>query len=158
MECEVVPQVEFDYALWRATYPELSHVTSPTAQSYFAVASTLHRNDGGGPVRCNDTQLQLMNMLVAHIAQLFSPTPDGSPSSQLSGPITSASEGSVSVGVKPLEASGSMTWLTQTKYGSLYWYAMTPYRTMRYIPGPRRVFDPFQTQRVWVRGTRNRFY
>lgn len=152
--CDYVPQVEFDYPLWVATYPELSQVPAPTALSYFSVATTLHRNDGGGPVRCNDTQLQLLNMLVAHIAKLFYPL-DGDPSSQLVGPLTSASEGSVSVGVKPLEASGSMQWLTQTKYGALYWYAMSPYRTMRYIPGPRRIFDP--AQRVYFRGTPPRY-
>lgn len=143
------PQVAFDYALWRATYPEFSQISEPAALSYFAVATTLHRNDGGGPVRCDATQLQLLNMLVSHIAQLFFSL-DGNPSSQLVGPISTASEGSVSVGVKNLEASGSMAWLTQTKYGALYWYAMSPYRTMRYIPGPRRVFDPFQ--RVFSRG------
>jgi hypothetical protein len=61
--------------------------------------------------------------------------------SQPPGRISSASEGSVSAAFDMNVPPGSAQWWAQTKYGSDYWLAMAPYRTMQYRPGPRRVFS-----------------
>lgn len=136
------PQVTFNYALWIARYPEFVAVTEPVAQLYFNEATLYHRNDGTGPIADDDFQLMLLNMLTAHIAALNALGADGQLVSPLVGPITNATEGSVSVGVQPFAAYGTQLWLVTTKYGSSYWFAMAPYRTARYIPGYPRQFNP----------------
>lgn len=134
------PQILFDYQLWIARYPELGVVPELTAQLYWDEATLYHRNDG--TLVADDAQQRiLLNMLTAHIAALNTLGADGS-ASPLVGPITSASEGSVSVGVTPLAAPGTQAWLVLSRYGASYWYAMAPYRTARYVPGYPRQFNP----------------
>ena len=136
--------VAFDYAGWIARYPEFADsVDEPTADRYFAEATIYHRNDGGGPVTDETAQLTYLNMMTAHIAARYA-AQNGIPASPLVGRINSATEGSVSVGIEGFTGvPGSQQWFMQTKYGSDYWFATTPYRTMRYILGPRRIFDPY---------------
>lgn len=135
-------QVAFDYAAWVARYPEFTAVTEPTADMYFAEASIYHDNSGCGPPADPTIQLALLNMMTAHVATLYAAL-SGIPASPLVGRISNATEGSVSVAVEGFQGVlGSQQWLIQTKYGASYWFATTPYRTMRYVPGPRRIFDP----------------
>lgn len=128
--------VSFNYALWIATYPEFTATVNPTqAQSYFTIATSIHRNDGGGPVNDTNQQLALLNMLTAHIAALFAPPAAGQPASGLVGRINSATQGSVSVqAAYSSNVPQQMAWFIQTKYGALYWTATAPFRTMRYVP------------------------
>lgn len=132
--------VQFDYAAWIALYPEFgSTVSQPQAQQYFTIATTIHRNDGGGPVNDPTQQLALLNMMTAHIAALMAPPAPGQQASSLVGRINSASEGSVSVqAAYSNNVSEQMAWFIQTKYGALYWTATAPYRTMRYVPNRNR--------------------
>lgn len=132
--------VQFNYAAWSATYPEFTATVSPTqAQSYFGLATTVHRNDGGGPVNDPAQQLQLLNMLTSHIAQMMAPPSPGQQPSQIVGRINSATQGSVSVqGAYSNNVSEQMAWFIQTKYGAMYWTATAPFRTMRYIPNRNR--------------------
>lgn len=144
-------QVAFNYAAWVARYPEFAAVNEITADAYFAEASIYHRNDGGGPVEDATVQLALLNMMTAHVAQLYA-TINGVPASPLVGRVSNASEGSVSVATEGFQGVvGSQQWLTQTRYGSSYWFATTPYRTMRYLRGPQRVFDPLAGPVVIIR-------
>jgi hypothetical protein len=130
--------VSFNYAQWIALYG-LTAVTEPQAQNYFTIATTIHRNDGGGPVSDATQQLALLNMLTAHIATLFAPQSGGAASSGLVGRINSATEGSVSVqAAYSNNVSEQMAWFIQTKYGAMYWTATAPYRTMRYRPSKNR--------------------
>ena len=87
----------------------------------------------------------LLGMVTAHIAALNSPL-NGQPSSTLVGRINNASEGSVSAQTENLYPPGTVQWWQQTKYGAAFWAASQQYRTMRYVPGPVRNFDP------WGRG------
>ena len=130
---------------------------------YFDLATTFCRNDGGGPVGAGvggcgglfsffsspttsaaATQLQtnMLNLLTAHLAQLFAPLPTGQPASGLVGRITSASEGSVSVSAE-FPASPAAAWFLQTAYGAAFWQMSAPFRTARYLPGPQRVNNPW---------------
>jgi len=132
-------QVTFDYRLWLARYPEFIAVSELTADQFFAEATLFWRNDGTGPVTDDVIQLRLLNMLVAHLAALNARTLLGSP---IVGPITSATEGSVSVGGQALVAPGTAAWFVLTTYGAEFWAATAAFRTMRYRVGPRRQFEP----------------
>ena len=129
----------FDYAAWIARYPEFSSVTEPLATAYFGEASLYLTNDGSGPVNDPIRQSILMNMLTAHIAELNSGVGGQAPSG-LAGPITSASQGSVSVSVTVGTQPMAAAWYMATKYGAQFWRATASYRTMRYRAGPQRKF------------------
>jgi hypothetical protein len=135
--------VTFNYPAWAARYPEFTGVDPTLVQAYFNEATIYCRNDGGGPVSTDAIQTTLLNMLTAHICQLNAAI-NGQDSSQIVGRINSASQGSVSVGTE-MNLPGSAAWFAQTKYGVAYWQATAPYRTMRYMPGQQRQFDPWRS-------------
>lgn len=129
----------WDYALFQAQYPAFA--TAPpeaTLQAYFDMAGEIWlRNDGTGPVRSATLQATLLNMLTAHLAQLFN-GPDGTGATGIVGRISSASEGSVSVSTE-FTGSENSAWFLQTPYGAAFWQATAAFRTFaRYIPGPAR--------------------
>jgi len=134
--------VQFNYAAWIANplYASFaSTVDSDQAQGYFDIATTIHRNDGGGPVNDATTQLNLLNMLTGHIAALFAPPAPGQSPSGLVGRINSATQGSVSVqAAYSTNVTQQMAFFIQTKYGAMYWAASAPFRTMRYVPNRNR--------------------
>ncbi|CAN7375008.1 DUF4054 domain-containing protein [Bradyrhizobium sp. LjRoot220] len=134
--------VSFDYATWIANPLYAGFVTTvdaPAAQGYFDIATTIHRNDGGGPVCDATQQLNLLNMLVGHLAGLFAPPSPGVAPSGVVGRISSATQGSVSVqAAYSNNVTEQMAWFIQTKWGALYWTATAPFRTMRYIPNRNR--------------------
>lgn len=125
-------QVQFSYTNWIALFPEFATIPEATVtDQYFPLAAVYHRNDGGGPVPTAVLQSSYLNLMVAHVAALLG-TVNGVAPSPIVGRISSASEGSVSVGADfPLD-SPSQAWFAQTKYGAMYWQATRPYRTMRY--------------------------
>lgn len=134
--------VQFSYALWTATFPELASIPMARAESYFDMATIIQRNDGGGPITKPNVQLSLLNLLTAHIASLYSqslgdqqpgaPKPANSPV----GRINSATEGSVSVQTDYGTTVGQQqAWLIQTQYGATWWAMTAQYRTARYISG-----------------------
>ncbi len=129
--------VTFDPAAWRAQFPEFSYLSDSQADAYFAMATGVQRNDGGGPISVASVQLSMLNVLTAHVAALFAPTKTGAAASSLVGRISDATEGSVSVSVQNDYAPGTAQWFQQTKYGSMWYVMSAPYRTMRYIPNPR---------------------
>lgn len=142
--------VGFSWALFAATYPELAPVGQTLATEYFTVATMIHRNDGGGPISNPAMQLTLLNMLTAHVAWLYAPRDSagnpaatGVPAPNVTGQITSASEGSVSVSTQAMTAfnTAQAQWLAQSRYGQLYWVSTASFRTMRYRPfcDPRRL-------------------
>ncbi len=138
-------QVGFNYAQWVAMFPEFAAVREGTAQGYFTLATTFCRNDGGGPVPTQELQSTLLNTLTAHVAQLFW-TPPGAQPNQLTGRITDATEGSVSVSTELMSTiTANQAWFMQTKYGVMYWQMTAPFRTMRYTIANPNFVDP------WVR-------
>lgn len=139
------PIVIFNYNNWIAIFPQFSYLSEPQAQAYFDLATSYCRNDGFGPICSLTLKTNMLNFLTAHIAQLFAPTSGGAAPSNLVGRINSASEGSVSVGAE-FPASPSASWYLQTPFGAAYWQLLLPFRTMRYIPGPTRNFQPWPFQ------------
>jgi Protein of unknown function (DUF4054) len=140
--------VPFNYQAWIASYPELTYVDDKQAMSYFGIAGSLHRNDGGGPVDDPVQQLALLNMVTAHLAKLYAPNADGTPNTAGVGRVSDATQGSVSVSLDYGTVSSSQAFWLQTKYGALYWQATSAFRTMRYMPY-RRSFSPFPWRRRW---------
>jgi len=135
--------IAFDYTGWIARYPEFSTtVLAPTATMLFNEATIYHRNDGTGPVSSVQAQTVFLWQVVAHLAKLYFGT-NTEPVSSIVGRISNASEGSVSVSTENSYPPGTPQWWQQTKYGSAYWAAAAPYRTMRYLRGPRRPVSPW---------------
>lgn len=143
----------FNYAAWVATFPEFSAVSQNTATNYFAIAMAVQP----GLNNVSDEQgLQTayINMLVAHVAALFS-NADGTPSASntLVGRLSSVSEGSVSAQAEYAAQVGqSMAWYVQTKYGALYWQATANFRSATYRPGIRRGLTLAQVPWLYPQG------
>ena len=144
--CPPPPQpVPFSYTMWAARYPELAaYVNQDLATIYWSEAGIYLDNTGCGLI--SDTSVggrlnMILNMITAHIAFLNTPTPGPGgtsiPATPLVGRISQATEGSVSVTVDMGTTSNTAAWLQSTKYGAAAWYALAPYRTARYYPGPR---------------------
>lgn len=136
--------VVFNPTTWLAEFPELANRVSPQlAQSYFNRATFIHANDGTGVTSDPAKQLNLLNLLTAHIAHLNAPHTDGEPASPLVGRISSATQGSVTVQADNQYPVGTAQWFQQTKYGAEYWAATAINRTFRYARGRTRNFNPW---------------
>jgi hypothetical protein len=141
----------FNFAQWQAQFPALAYVPESTATAWWTVAGEVYlNNSGGSPVCSVPLQAQLLNLLTAHLCQLFVPNPASGTGTQpgLVGRISSASEGSVSVSAE--YAAGTLanaSWYVQTQAGASYWEATKVYRTFRPVPGftrnPTFVGAPF---------------
>ena len=137
--------VTFDYTAWAQIFPQFSTLTEQQITGLvLPLAEQYCRNDGGGPVSTAATQTNLLNLMVAHCAQILFGANGQSPS-PLVGRISSATEGSVSVSTEfPVTANNA--WYLQTSFGAMFYAASAPYRTMRYMPGQRRNFSPWPFQ------------
>ena len=138
----------FNYTAWVARYPEFSAVSQSTAQEYFNEACLYLDNTGCGLIPAASTQLTLLNMLTAHIAQLNF-AQNGIPASPLVGRIANASEGSVSVQAENNYAPGTPQWYQQTRYGSAFWAATQVYRTMAPTIKRTRNMDAYSGGNGW---------
>lgn len=132
----------FNYALWAASYPELAPaVSEPIATALFRRAGLFLNNTDGSVVTDVDQRLDLLNLIVAHLAAIGGAGQTGG-ASGLVGRVKSAKEGDVSVELDAGPSSGSSAWWMQTPYGFQYWTATAAYRTMRYVPGHVPQMDP----------------
>ncbi|MCW7763025.1 DUF4054 domain-containing protein [Photorhabdus luminescens] len=127
--------VVFDVVKFRIRYPEFSSVSDVLLDTYFTEATLYLNNTAQSPVSELELRAMLLNMLVAHIAELNRLSASGTAANPLVGRVSSASEGSVSVSADMGAVSERAAWFLQTKYGAMYWQATAQYRTMRYIPG-----------------------
>lgn len=140
--------VQFDYASWALQFPQFTGLGQTQVTTLILpIADKFNRNDGGGPVRDAALQTQLLNLMVAHVAwKMFGPDGSGNANSGgLVGPITDATEGSVSVS-SDIPVTANSYWYNSTPFGAMWWTLTAPFRTMRYVPAPRRVFSPWPNQ------------
>jgi hypothetical protein len=98
-------------------------------------------NSATSPVQDVGQRTAILNLITAHICALRQSL-GGQPSSPLVGRISEATEGSVSVKAEMNVAPGSAQFWAQSKYGLQAWQMLLPFRSARYYPGPRRVFNP----------------
>ncbi|HEY0120645.1 MAG TPA: DUF4054 domain-containing protein [Rhizobium sp.] len=125
--------VTFDYAAWAALFPQFSNLSEAQVTGpVLVLAEQYSRNDGGGPVCNAAVQTQLLNLMVAHIAQLLYGSAT-QPVSALVGRVSSATEGSVSVGTE-FPTTPQNAWYLQTPFGAAWWQLSLPYRLGRYFP------------------------
>ncbi|WP_457152647.1 DUF4054 domain-containing protein [Mesorhizobium sp. P5_C1] len=138
-------KVDFSYSNFVAIYPQFATLSqTQVLQGALPIAELYCRNDGGGPVSTAQTQTTLLNLMVAHICQLMFGV-NGQPAAGIVGRISDATEGSVSVSAD-FPVTPSNAWFMQTPFGAAFWAATSAYRTMRYVPGPRRFFSPWLNQ------------
>ncbi|HDI3034397.1 DUF4054 domain-containing protein [Cronobacter sp. EKM101R] len=126
--------VTFDIEAFCERYPQFSRVCDPLLNAYFVEATTLLDNTDCSPVQDIAERAVLLNMLVAHLAELNGGA-GGKGASGLVGRVASASEGSVSVSTGDVPTSAASWWYLQTPFGAAYWNATAKYRTFRYHPG-----------------------
>lgn len=130
-------QVTFNYQNWALLFPQFNTVPVPTFNTVvLPLVQSYCRNDGSGPVNDPALQLNLMNLMAAHITQLFFGA-NGAGASPLVGRIASAGEGSVNVSVD-MPSTPANSWYMQTPYGAAYWQLMAPFRSFVYMPPRKR--------------------
>jgi hypothetical protein len=138
-------QITFDNNQWYAQFPEFKRVIPATVSAMFTVATTLIRNDGGGPIRDAQAQQNALYYATAHLIRLFYPPGNNGEPYDFTGRISSATEGSVTVATElNLPVNPGAAWWTQTPYGFAAWQILASDRTMRYFPSRRRrIMNPW---------------
>lgn len=137
--------VTFSYTAWSALFPQFSAtVNSGQAQLYFNMATLYVANTDCAIIPYDPTatppvttRADILNLTVAHIAQLFSGSTVGPPSPFV-GPVSDATQGSVSVSTTLGNLPMSATWWATTVWGLAAWQAMAPFRTAQYRSSPGR--------------------
>src|SRR4051812_4005675 len=103
-------QVQLTYNEWITRFPEFrDNISELQAEALFVEASVYHINDGSGPVRDPAAQKVLLGLVTAHLAASYYGT-GGEGASGMVGQITSASQGSASLSVQPLAATGTQAY------------------------------------------------
>ena len=149
--------VVFSYQDWTGAFPELSSVGQLKAQFAFN-AACIRIDNTLDPDLIDDSQREtILYLLTAHIALLMAQAvsvqqatdANGNPiagstvsmTPGISGRVSSATEGSVSVSSESFSKAGASSlenWLNSTQYGALVWQMIAPLFAPFYVPGPDR--------------------
>lgn len=131
--------ITFSYPTWAARFPVLAQsVQQPLAQELWTEAASLFLDPGPcSPVQYPTKRGVLLNLIVAHMAQLYLQQAEGN---TLVGRVASASEGSVSVSTDALGLPGAAAYWAQTPYGLQVWQATAFMRQARYVAAPRPAY------------------
>lgn len=128
--------VVFDPVAFKLRYPEFAAIPDGRLYLFFDEATLYLSNANCSPIQNLARRATFFNMLTAHIAWL-SGALNGGTSPLPVGRTSSASEGSVSVGLEYL-TPGTHEWFTQSQYGAAFWQATLSLRSFRYYPQPTR--------------------
>lgn len=143
----------FCYQTWASLYPQFATTAKDAqAQLFFNQAEMYCDNTACSLIPyepptapCpNPARGLILDLLTAHIAQLTVGGVIGGalvPAGPLVGRISSATEGSVSVGTA-MDLPQSAAWFAQTQFGIMAWQMMAKARTARYRASPGRFFQP----------------
>lgn len=132
--------VPFDYDSFVTSFPEFAGASADAIRSLWDRAGLILRNDGTSEVDDLPTRKILLNLLTAHLAQLFA-GPGGGAGGMV-GRINSKSVNGVSLSAEGIPGvSGTQAWYLMTRYGTDFWRATAAYRQFIYVPGPERHFD-----------------
>ena len=118
--------VVFDYNEFIEQFPELKNLTEEQLQGWFDTACCIVNNTDGSIVCDVICRKKMLYLLTAHYGTLFNR------GAGAVGSMTSASEGSVSVGYSA-NLPNNLLFFGQTQYGLMYWQLILPYRTGRYV-------------------------
>lgn len=116
--CDCDGIVLLDSDEFKSLYPDVK-ATDDVIESYFSAACLLLDNTKRSRVRNLCERKMLLYLLTRHIAEL------AERGAGLVGSLTSASQGSVSVGVSAFQ---NANWYQQTQWGAIYWEATGKYR------------------------------
>ncbi len=117
--------VTFDLSTFRARYREFADLDQTLLAAFFAEAC-LHCNNTDASVITDLSMRELiLNMIVAHLAELNT-TP-------LVGRVSSVSVGGITTAVDYRTLGTKEAWYNQTRYGAAAWAAMSPYRRAVYV-------------------------
>lgn len=125
--------VLFDPAAFKTRYPQFTAVNNTTLQLYFDEATLYLNNTDCSPVKDLAQRAILLNMIVAHLAQLYG-GPTGISTGGGAGRVSEATEGTVTVKFDVGTTTMSSAFWYQTPFGIAYWNATARYRTFRYYP------------------------
>lgn len=128
--------VVFDPTAFKAIYPEFTTYPDARCVAMFGLAAgSLLDNTDNSPVMSLDVRTNLFYLLVAHLLSLFGAGGVKPGSGAPPGRLSTATQGSVTAGFEYTLPAGSALapWYLQTGYGALYWTAIAPYRSARYI-------------------------
>lgn len=127
--------VTFDIDKFRDMYPEFSDVTDTQLGFIFDEATDYLDNTDYSLVIDGVKRERLLYLLMAHICYLRYGDNKGRGGTGLVGRISSATEGSVSVGTELGAMAIGTAWYTQSPYGLAYWQATKVYRMANYYSG-----------------------
>lgn len=121
--------VKFSYGEFLGMFPELKSVQPQQAQTSFMFAEGIVNNALTPVVQEDCMRVKLLYLLTAHIITL------NNRGAGNVGTLSSASEGSVSVGYNTSNIDKlNAGWFGQTQYGLLFWQLTAKYRSGFYVP------------------------
>lgn len=135
--------VVFVIAEFRALYPTIK-ATDAQLEMHFKFAVWLLGNDKCSLVKDLEMRKYFLYLLVAHMATLDQQADEGSP---VVGRVSSATEGTVSIGLDYGEMNDNARWYLQTPYGAKYWQMIKRFRSMLYRLGKA----PMPVRRTYIR-------
>lgn len=133
--------VVFDPVEFRALYPTIQ-ATDEQLEMYFEMAETFLDNTKCSVVKDLGARKRLLYLLVAHIATLTGQAEQGN---NVVGRVSSATEGTVSIGLDYGTMGNNERWYLQTPWGAMYWQLTKKYRSAVYRLGLR----PMPVQRTY---------
>ena len=127
--------VIFNPAAFKLAYPQFATVTDAALQANFDLATLYLNNTDCSVITDVNKRSSLLNLIVAHLTQIFSgPNGAGSATQGNAGRVSKASEGTVSVEFDVGVQTASSSFWAQTPFGLMYWQLTAPFRTFRYLP------------------------
>lgn len=130
--------VTFDASEFRLVYPMFEDATKfsdTMLQNCFDTATTYLSNSNCSIVKDVNTRKIMLYMLTAHIATLRAQAINGD---WYAGIMTSATEGSVSIGMSTGNVTTRNAWYMKTPFGQEYWEMTSKYRTFQYTVSQSR--------------------
>ncbi|CAH5458670.1 TPA: DUF4054 domain-containing protein [Enterobacter roggenkampii] len=121
--------VTLDVAEWKSKYPQYNALTDQQVEDLFYAATTYLENTPQSVIADEDKRKYFLYLLTAHLAYLFYVDANGNGGvTGMVGRLSSASEGSVSVGSAMSNVPFNAEFFLQSPYGFTFWQATKIYR------------------------------
>lgn len=121
-----------DPSEFRSIYPEFIDLPDLVIENIFQYAELIIENTGSSIVTDDKKRKLFLYLLSAHIAFLNGRLSDDPGMAGMAGTITSSTQGTTSVGMNIGTLTGSNSWLSQTRYGTMLWKMLRPYVSLMY--------------------------
>lgn len=129
---------QLDPTEWLKKYPMYDNLTIEQVEDLLIAATDFLENTVCSVIRDVEKRKRLIYLVAAHLAYLLYQDKNGNGgSSGLVGRLSSATEGSVSVGATMANAPFSAEFFLQSPFGFAFWQATMVYRMGLYTPRAR---------------------